>query len=216
MPANDTTPVRLITRVKGLTFNDARVLANYAVRYARANAPKMSGAGAKRITPYFRKGEFGVTWQDSYMWYQEMGIKAFTMSSLAGKTIPMWIDDPTGKEKAKNPKAETRTTKSGKQQVLIFRKVGTKSGKSGSGDPNNYPGGPGRIALRQAKRPFTTAGKVGGQVAQTNVGVRWRHPGLSPRRFLLHGLLSAAERHHLVLGPVIAVDKYGHETGVHH
>lgn len=215
-------PVRLITRVDGLSYNDARQLANTATKVARQQAPKMSGAAAKRITPVYGKGYFGLTWQDSYLWYQEMGIGGFTMSALAGKTIPMWIDDPTGKEAQANPKAQTRTTKSGKHQVLIFRKAGTKGDKKrvktgGTWTEvasTNYPGGPGRIALRQSKKPYTSPGKVGGQIAKTNVGVSWRHPGLAPRRFLLHGIEEAARRHHIELSSVIGVDRYGHEQHV--
>lgn len=210
--ATDNTPVRLITRIKGLSYQDARYLAQFATKIARQEAPKMSGKAAKRITPVYGKGYYGVAWQDSYLWYQEMGIGTFTMSALAGKTIPMWVDDLNGTEAAKNPKAQTRTTKSGKKQVLIFRKAGVKGKKSG--DPNNYPGGAGRITLRQSKKPYTTPGKVGGQIAATNVGVRWRHPGLSPRRFLLHGIEQAARRHHIQLASVIGVDRWGHEHHV--
>jgi hypothetical protein len=222
MPNAGTQPVRLISRVRNLDFDQARRMANMAVRYARANAPKLNGTGAKRITPVYGKGYFGLTWQDSYMWFQEMGIKAFTMNSLQGKTIPMWIDDPIGTERAKNPKAETRVTKSGKTQVLIFRKAGTKGAtkrvKTGGQwteiANSNYPGSPGRIALREAAKPFTTPGRVGGRIAANNVGVRWRHPGLSPRHFLLHGIQQAAQRHHVVLNSVVAIDKYGHESSL--
>jgi hypothetical protein len=123
----------------------------------------------------------GMASHNSYVWFQERGISAFTMWSLAGKTIPMWVDDPSGSEREKNPRARTRITFSGKVQVLIFRKA-------------TAPGAPGRISRREAGRPFTTAGRVAGAIARGNVGVKWRHPGLAPRRFLNHAMSVAARR----------------------
>lgn len=168
--------------------------------------PKMSGASAARMQPLYGKGYFGLSWQDSYVFFQDHGIRPFTMRSLAGKTIPMWIDDPTGQERSKNPKAKVRVTQSGKTQVLIFRKAAnlgqrkTKYGKDRNGNrvvisdkPASYPGAPGRIANREAGAPWTRGGKQGGQIAAGNSGVRWRHPGIAPRLFLNNALTLAAQ-----------------------
>jgi hypothetical protein len=174
-------PDRLIMLVPGLSGPRARTLANAAVKEARRVMPKLTGTSASRLFPLYGSGHFGIGWQDSYVWFQERGISAFTMWSLAGKTIPMWVDDPTGSEREKNPRAPTRITFSGKVQVLIFRKA-------------TAPGAPGRISRREAGRPFTTAGRVAGAIARGNVGVKWRHPGLAPRRFLNHAMSVAARR----------------------
>lgn len=148
----------------------------------------------------------GMASHNSYVWFQEQGIRPFTMFSLAGKTIPMWIDDPAGTEREKNPKARTRVTMSGKTQVLIFRKAampgqmktvrkkvagGTYEEKS---VPLSYPGAPGRISKREAPAPWTTPGRVAGAIARGNVGTRWRHPGLAPRKFLNHAVSLAAQQ----------------------
>jgi hypothetical protein len=121
----------------------------------------------------------GMASHNSYVWFQEQGIRAFTMWSLKGKVIPMWVDDPTGTEREKNPKAQTRVTLSGKTQILIFRRA-------------TNPGAPGRIAKREAPQPWTTAGRRPGAHARGNVGVKWRHPGLAPRKFLNHAVGAAA------------------------
>jgi hypothetical protein len=121
----------------------------------------------------------GMASHNSYVWFQEQGIRAFTMWSLKGKVIPMWVDDPTGTEREKNPKAQTRVTLSGKTQVLIFRRA-------------TNPGAPGRIAKREAPQPWTTAGRRPGAIARGNVGVKWSHPGLAPRKFLNHAVGAAA------------------------
>jgi len=59
--------------------------------------------------------------------------------------------------------------------------------------PRSYPGAPGRINKRQPAAPDTlfNVGK-GGQIAPTNVGVRWRHPGLMSKDFVRQGLVTAA------------------------
>lgn len=168
--------------------------------------PKMSGQAMNRIFPLYGKGFFGIGFLDSYVWFQENGIRPFTMTSLAGKTIPMWINDPTGVERQRNPKARTRVTLSGKVQVLIFRKVAqigaTKTVKrrnkvTGTMEatqvPASYPGAPGRIAVRESASPHTTPGRVGGRIAPGNIGVKWRHPGLAPRKFLNNSLTLAAQ-----------------------
>lgn len=201
-------PDRYIMLVENMSADQARQISLSAVRQARQMAPKLTGGGARSIQPIWGQGYFGVTMTAKHMWYQERGMSPFTMRSLEGRTVPMWIDDPTGSERRKNPKAKTRVTASGKAQVLIFRKVGKrdqprqvrKRSKS-TGEyqttmaPSHYPGAPGRIAHRESPRPLTSPGKQGGQIAPGNVGVWWRHPGLSPRLFLNHSMTKAAERY---------------------
>lgn len=199
-------PDRLIMLVPGLSGARARTIANAAVAEARRKMPKMSGWAASRIFPLYGKGFFGVGFLDSYVWFQEKGIRPFTMTSLAGRTIPMWINDPTGVERQRNPRARTRVTLSGVNQVLIFRKVAqigaTKTIRrrnkvtgaiETTSVPASYPGAPGRIAVRQAGSPNTTPGRVGGRIAPGNVGIRWRHPGLAPRGFLNNAISLAAQ-----------------------
>jgi hypothetical protein len=161
----------------------------------------------------------GMASHNSYVWFQEQGIQPFTMFSLAGKTIPMWVDDPAGTEREKNPHAQTRQTLSGKVQVLIFRRAAmpgatkTTRKKTAGGTveertvPASYPGAPGRIARREASTPFTTPGRVAGQIARGNIGVRWRHPGLAPRKFLNHALSLAAEQGGLQPQRIYAADR---------
>jgi hypothetical protein len=181
----------------------------------------MSGDGARRLQPLYGPGWFGIYFPDPYMWFQDHGIRSFTMNSLEGKTIPMWISDPTGQVRAKNPKAEVRTTASGVTQVKIFRKVArkgqriiktrvdpiTRIKRIVEDRPASYPGAPGRIGTREAGSPYTTPGRVGGAVARGNVGVRWRHPGISPRGFLNHGMTVAAQQAGILPVRVYICDK---------
>jgi hypothetical protein len=190
-------PDRLIMLAPGVPAPAARQIANAALRTARRLMPKLSGYAASRMFPIYGAGYFGIGWQDPYVWFQEQGIRAFTMRSLAGKTIPLWIDDPTGDMQLKYPKARTRTTLSGKTQVLIFRKA-------------TRPGAPGRIATRQSAVPWTTPGTRGGQIAPGNVGVRWRHPGLAPRLFLNHSLTMACQRAGIIPTRIYAADRNWH------
>lgn len=184
-------PNRLYMEAPGLNSYKARLAALSAVEQARAHMPKISGRGARSIKPLYGDGFFGLTWGDDYVWFQEVGIHPFTMRRLKGKIIPMWLDDPTGKERQKNPKAKTRVTEDGRTQVLIFRKA-TK------------PGAPGRIAVRESKQPLTTPGRVAGAVARRNIGVKWRHPGLTPRSFLHRGMVAAAVLNSVPPGPIHA------------
>ncbi len=212
-------PDRLIMLVPGLGGSRARVLANAALREARHVMPKLTGAAGSRMFPVYGTGYFGIGWQDSYVWFQEIGIRPFTMFSLAGKVIPMWIDDPAGTEREKNPRAKTRVTMSGKVQVLIFRKAAVPGQtrtvrKKVAGAtyeektvPMSYPGAPGRIAKREAAAPWTTPGRVAGAIARGNVGVRWRHPGLAPRRFLNHAIATAARQGGISPERVYAADR---------
>jgi hypothetical protein len=208
-------PDRLLMAVDADVFL-CRQIALTATKRAREDSPKLSGASSRRINPIHAEGLVGLQWVDPYVWYQNQGIRAFTMRGLAGKTIPMWIDDPTGKERQKNPKARTRTTESGKTQVLIFRRAAeigarrrVRRGGTWTDVPASYPGAPGRIAVREAAQPDTTPGKVAGAIARGNVGVRWRHPGLGERHFLQHALETSVMDHGVIGGPIIAADAYG-------
>jgi hypothetical protein len=128
-------------------------------------------------------GYYGISWSDSYVWFQDQGISAYTMNSLKGKTIPMWVTDEDGSLRAENPKIEQRIEDDGSVRVLIFRKA-TK------------PGAPGRISKRNPN----------GQIAKGNVGVKWRHPGLEPRHFLSYGIRHAARLGGLLIADIMVLD----------
>lgn len=201
-------PDRLIIVIAGMRPAQSRRIALEATRMARRLMPKLTGKGAKKLQPIYGKGYYGIFFGEPYIWYQENGIRPFTMNKLAGKTIPMWIDDPTGQERSKNPKAKTRVTASGKVQVLIFRRAAKKGQYKTimrrnkvtkklepTTVPMSWPGAPGRIGVREAGKPFTRGGKIGGQIAKGNAGVRWRHPGLAPRKFLNSSLTLTSGLH---------------------
>jgi hypothetical protein len=208
-------PDRLYMVVPDASAADCHQMARTAVSIARRLAPKLSGASSRRFEAVWGSGYFGIHWLDSYVWFQEQGIQPFTMKALAGKTIPMWINDPTGEERRKNPKAETRKTAAGVTQVLIFRKaakLGQRKiviGPRGTPRdvPASFPGAPGRIVIREARRPLTTAGRRPGAIARGNVGVRWRFPGLLARNFLQEGLRNAAVAHNHTPGQVYSSDR---------
>src|SRR5271157_3191162 len=86
------TPDRMIMLVDKLPGNRAHWMASEAVREARKLMPKLTGAAARRLVPLYGQGYFGIMWPDAYVYFQERGIRPFTMTALAGKTIPMWID----------------------------------------------------------------------------------------------------------------------------
>jgi hypothetical protein len=203
-----------------LDASQTKVLAKVALGVAKRMMPKLTGKGASSLRPVCGPGWFGIEWDSPYIWYQEAGIKAFTMSSLAGKIIPLWIDDPTGKERSSNPKAKVRTTASGKIQVLIFRRAATVGSRkvvkrrvngmtTSVSTVASYPGAPGRIGNRETSRPNTRMGKVGGRIAAPNVGVRWRHPGLAYRVFLHQSLVTACENSGVSVGGITAFDSLG-------
>jgi len=190
-----------------------RQMAQAAVHEARARAPKVSGDSSVGFMPIWGDGFFGISWTKTHVWFQEMGIRPFTMNALAGKTVPMWITDDTGTIRSKNPKARTRITVDGRTQALIFRKAAlpgqrkTVTRRVGGemrevSVPRSYPGAPGRISRREPAPPNTSAGKLAGQIAKGNVGVRWRHPGMDGKHFLREGLTRAAERFGITPGPI--------------
>jgi len=173
----------------------ARQAAYLAATIVRRSMPKLSGAAARSIQPYYDAGYFGLRWSEDveYLWYQNIGIGPYTMRSLSGHTIPMWIDDPSGEERKKNPKAKTREM-SGRMQVLIFRRAALpgahKTIKRRVGGvmvdvsvPQSFPGAAGRIRLRENN----------GKIARTNIGVRWYFPGLNPKHFLEAALYRAGD-----------------------
>lgn len=183
-------PDRMIMLDEDLSPREASYVATDAAQRARLLLPRVSGRTARRLEPISGEGWFGVYFPDPTVWYLERGTKPFTMRSLAGRTVPMWITDTDGTERAKNPKAQTRITEDGRHQVLIFRKAAqigaqktkvTKDGRMVS-TPMSYPGAPGRIGTRD---PYP-------QIGAGNVGVRWRHPGISGQGYLNQAVSEAA------------------------
>lgn len=211
-------PDRLVMLLD-LDAQSAKYVAINAVQIARQSMPRVTGATANRLQPVYGEGHIGIYFPDRWTWFMERGTKPFTMRSLAGKTIPMWITDPDGSERRKNPKAKVRTTEDGRVQVQIFRRaarigqrkmVKRKNKVTGKMEttsvPASYPGAPGRIARRVAPAPWTPSGLRGGQIAKGNVGVRWRHPGLNAMSFLNGALADAAFEAGEIIQTVFAVD----------
>jgi hypothetical protein len=209
-------PDMLVMEVLGLPVEKSQAVAEYAVSLAKRNAPKLSGASSSRISPVVGEGFFGLHWLDDYLWYQETGIQPFTMHRLAGKVIPMWINDPSGKERQKNPRAKVRIVSDGRTQVLIFRRAANPGERKivrrrmagvwqDVSVPRSWPGAPGRINRRELAAPNTAPGRIGGRIARGNVGVRWRHPGLDPRGFLYQSIRHAAIVHKLDVNEVVPI-----------
>jgi hypothetical protein len=212
-------PDRMIMVVQELEGDEARYIAIEAVAHARLLMPRVTGSTANRLTPVYGEGYFGIYFPDSWTWFMEHGTQPFTMRSLAGKTIPMWINDWDGSVRRKNPKAKVRTTEDGRVQVQIFRraaKIGqrkiikklnrrTKQIESVS-VPASYPGAPGRIARRVAPAPWTPGGQRGGQISAGNVGVRWRHPGTRAMQFMNTAMATAIFEAGFLIQPIYAAD----------
>lgn len=209
-------PNRIVMLVPGASIYLCRNLAVEAARQCRSYAPKLTVASSSAFNPVFGDGWFGVRWEHDYVWYQEMGTRPFTMRQLAGKTIPMWINDADGSERRKNPKAKVRSTVDGRMQVLVFRRAArigqrktvfrNEGGKmTPVSVPASYPGAPGRIAVNRSQG-ILRAGDVNpkavnpGAIAPGNVGVRWRHPGLDSRRFLARGMITTCRKHGIPVG----------------
>ncbi len=211
-------PERLYMFAPGMKANETRLMADHAASICRTLSPRLSGRAAEGIKPYSGEGFFGVRWSSSYLWYQEGGTGAHTMRKLAGKVIPMWVDDWTGEMKRRNPKAKTRITANGRRQILIFRKAAKMGARKRlavrdpqgrllrwRSVPQSYPGAPGRIAIRQWKPPNSTTGKIALSIDRPNVGVRWRHPGIVPREFMQHAILHVGLLHEIEDREIYAV-----------
>lgn len=204
-------PDRIVMSLRDLPESSARQLAQVAVYRARQRMPRVTGATASRMQPIYGIGYFGIWFPDAHVWFMERGTRPFTMRSLAGKTIPMWLTDTDGSLRTKNPKAKVRTTEDGRTQVLIFRKAAkigarktTRSVNRVTGAvtissvPASYPGAPGRIGGMN-RGPD-------GRISSGNVGVRWRHPGLSGMQFLNSALAETAFTFGYLIKPVYIAD----------
>lgn len=188
-----TNPNAIVAYVEGMDAATAYQMAVSAVYVAQQWMPKVSGSAAASLRPVHEEGFYGISWGRSYVRFLEGGTQPRTMRELAGKTIPMWVDDSDGSLAAKMaPKdraTKTRTTVDGRRQAKIFRKaapIGSRKNVVRAGRtvsvPRSYPGAPGRIAARS-----------GGQIAKGNVGVRWRHPGIKGRDYIMDALLYVAD-----------------------
>jgi hypothetical protein len=207
--------VRLVPEVTEVA--NAQYAAEQALRYAQLNMPRLSGRSANRLQPVWDVHYFGVRWLDNYVWFQEMGIRPFVMNNLQGKTIPMWVEDRTGDLARQNPKAKTRRTADGRNQILIFRHA-AKRGQRKTVQrkvrgrlvtvsvPRSYPGAPGRIARRHPGAPISRK-PHGGKIAASNGGVRWRYPGLDGRFMIHQALLITARSMGFTIGPVEAAEQ---------
>jgi hypothetical protein len=179
-------------------------LADYAVEAAKRNMPKITGSLSMTLRPVFGPSHWGIYFPDKRAWYLEMGTNPFTMNSLAGKTIPMWVDDPDGSvAKKEGKKAKTRVTVDGRRQTQIFRRAANKGQRKTvvrrgvtRTVPMSYPGAPGRIGNRLSS----------GQIGSPNVGVRWRHPGISGRLYMNSAMEEASLAFGLRPGSVYLVD----------
>jgi hypothetical protein len=211
-------PDMLIMVFRDLTEDDAQRMAYDALYRARARMPRVTGVTASRVRPVSGRRYFGLSFPRE-AWYMERGTGPFTMRSLAGKVVPMWITDTDGSARRDNPKARVRSTEDGRTQVLIFRKAAklgarkmvTRPSKYGGAPltytaPAAYPGAPGRINRRNPGAPWTPVGGRGGAIASGNTGVRWRHPGVRAMQTLNSALAEAAFDAGLIVEPVYAVD----------
>lgn len=191
-PSPRSEPDSIYALVPGAPVDACRRLAEESVRVARLSYPRISGRSARGLHPVWGAGWYGVGWREPSVWYQERGTRPHTMTRLAGKVVPMWVDDRDGSVRRADPKAKTRVTDDGRRQVLIFRRAARigqrKTVKRVVGGaevsvsvPASYPGAPGRIGSRS-----------GGRIALGNVGVRWRHPGLPAAGHLETAVLKVA------------------------
>lgn len=203
-------PRQAIMKMESFSDDELSALAERSVALARQYLPRVTSASSADMFPIWGEDWFGIEWVHDSIWFQEAGIRPFTMRNLAGKTIPMWVYDDNGELRRKNPKAETRVRDDNKRtQVLIFRRA-AKMGerrevlrRQGGQDvmvsvPRSYPGAPGRIAVNRS-RGILRAGDIDpgarnrGAIAQRNVGVRWRHPGLDAGKHVARGLADAVD-----------------------
>lgn len=196
-----------------LSAASCSLLAERAAELAREAFPRVTGSTSRALVPVYGSGWFGVQWDAPYVWYQESGTRPFTMRSLAGKTVPMWVDDSDGSLRRKNPKIKVRYRKdNGEAQVLIFRRAAnfgeTKMSWRRIGGsmhyvqvPRSWPGAPGRINRRD--RDVTRDSPNLGRIARGNVGVRWRHPGLLNGQYMADGVIMAAQEARIEIGSVV-------------
>jgi hypothetical protein len=202
-------PDRMWVSAPGVSTSDCRHLAALCASRAQSIAPKVSGAGARGIKPISGDGFFGLSWDQTHLWYVEEGTAARTMRSLAGRIIPMWLPDPLGRLHREYPKNETRVTVDGRHEVLIFRRV-AKIGQTKNvirrdshgrlqvrSKPASYPGAAGRINLRQFPDfPNGTGnGRIMSTIERPHVGVRWRHPGIVGKHFMAHSITSVCQEY---------------------
>jgi hypothetical protein len=180
------------------------MLANAAVQAAKDRMPKITGHLSMTLTPVFGRNFWGIYFPDKKAWFLEKGTRPFTMNSLQGKVIPMWVDDPSGEIAKKNKKAKTRLTVDGRRQTLIFRKAARKGDRKNVvrdgkivSVPRSYPGAPGRIGNPRGS---------GGRIAAGNTGVRWRHPGISGRQYLNEAMEDTSEMWGVEPGEVYLID----------
>lgn len=175
----------------------ARIVSQDAQVAARQMAPKVSGDGARGIEARWGDGWIALRVKHTRMLYSEHGTRGRVMTQLAGKVIPMWVDDSDGSIRATIKPYDigrrTRTTEDGRQQALIFRRaapIGSRKFVRRGGRivsvPRHYPGAPGRIDHR--------TGRFG--------GVWWRHPGVRARQYLADALLISAERTRLPIDDI--------------
>jgi hypothetical protein len=211
-------PDRLVM-LADVSREESYYLATEAVYIARQTMPRVTGVTASRLATIVAEGYFGIYFPDATTWFLEAGTRAFTMRSLAGKTIPMWVSDTDGQLRRDNPKIRIHTTEDGRLQVLIFRRAARLGQRKvvRRKDPvtgqltlrttvASYPGAPGRINRRQPAAPWNASGTQGGQIAGGNVGVRWRHPGIQAMQFLNGALARTAFEAGLPITTVYAVD----------
>lgn len=205
------TPDRIIVITPGMDdIQYARFLAETAVQAAKDRMPKISGALAHTLSPVYGPNFWGIYFPDKKVWYLERGTRPFTMNNLAGKLIPMWVNDPNGEEaKRIGRKAKTRTTLDGRIQTLIFRKASNKGERKTiirKGEtvnvPRSYPGAPGRISVR------SNSGRIG----SGNNGVRWRHPGIAGRQYMNDAIQDTSEEYGVEANEVYLVDAATYPT----
>ena len=203
---NTAEPNALVAWVKDADDLATEQMAMSAVYVAQQWMPKVSGSAARGLQPVAEDGYYGISWGHSYVRYLERGTRPRTMRELAGKTIPMWVDDSDGQQAAKMSPRErqerTRVTEDGRRQVKIFRKaapIGSRKTVIRNGRqvsvPRSYPGAPGRINRRDDI----------GKIAGGNVGVRWRHPGIQGRDYVGDAILYVADSVGIRVSPQMAV-----------
>lgn len=124
-------------------------IAQDAAVLAQLYAPKKTGAGARSIYAVSGPGVIGLRAGNTYMYYQEFGIRPFLMTALEGKTIPM-SDGHGG---------------------IRFRRVKG-------------------VGMRQ----ITDRDPMTGRILPGNRPIKWRHPGIAPKKFMERALNEAIDK----------------------